>query len=131
RRDAALLRPLARRASGRRARPVRRQRHDGPRRAVPVAAGDPDRPEHRLPGPSAAAQPRRPGGLVMLRPGAYDVATMTTREKLYTVPETALELDLHPGTVRRQIANGRLEASKLGRDLVVTQSAIDRYRRDR
>lgn len=50
--------------------------------------------------------------------------------KEYTAAEAASELDLHPGTVRRQIANGRIRATKRGRDLWVTQTEIDRYRRD-
>lgn len=49
--------------------------------------------------------------------------------KEHTVAETANLLAIHPGTVRRQIANGRIRATKRGRDLFVAATEIDRYRR--
>ena len=44
-----------------------------------------------------------------------------------TLPQAAEEAGLSPGTLRVQIHNGRLEATKLGRDWVVTRAALRIY----
>jgi len=45
-----------------------------------------------------------------------------------TVAEAARILGLSPATVRRQIANGRIEASKPGRDWDIPDEEVRRYR---
>lgn len=48
--------------------------------------------------------------------------------ELLTLNEAADELRLAPNTLRLQIANGRLQAIKRGRQWFVTRSEIERYR---
>jgi len=45
-----------------------------------------------------------------------------------TVPQAAALLGLSPATVRRQIANGRLRARKIGRDWDIEEDEVRRYR---
>lgn len=45
-----------------------------------------------------------------------------------TIPEVAAALGVAPSTLRHQIANGRLRARKIGRDLHVTPREMERYR---
>jgi excisionase family DNA binding protein len=45
-----------------------------------------------------------------------------------TIDEAAATLGLSPQTLRNQIANGRLEAVKHGRDWWIEPQAIERYR---
>jgi len=45
-----------------------------------------------------------------------------------TLREAAAILRLTPDTLRQQIANGKLRASKRGRDWWVTDSEVQRYR---
>lgn len=47
-----------------------------------------------------------------------------------TTNEAAAALGLKPGTLRVQIANGRLRAKKVGRDWHVTPAELERYRRE-
>lgn len=47
---------------------------------------------------------------------------------LVTVGEAARRLGLSPATLRRQIANGRLGATKLGRDWDIPSDEVTRYR---
>ena len=47
-----------------------------------------------------------------------------------TTNEAATLLDLSPKTVRRQIENGAIAATKRGRDWWVTPAEVERYRRD-
>jgi excisionase family DNA binding protein len=48
-----------------------------------------------------------------------------------TVREAAEYLGLSPTTVRNQINNGALAATKVGRDWLIERHEADRYRRDR
>lgn len=48
--------------------------------------------------------------------------------KTLTVPEVAAELGIDAQTVRAQIRAGKLDAQKHGRDWLVEQRAVDRYR---
>ena len=45
-----------------------------------------------------------------------------------TVGEVSTELRLSPRTIRNQIANGRLQATKRGRDWDIPEEEVDRYR---
>jgi excisionase family DNA binding protein len=45
-----------------------------------------------------------------------------------TLPEAAAALGLHPDTLRHQIHNGALRATKVGRDWTVTPREVERYR---
>jgi excisionase family DNA binding protein len=45
-----------------------------------------------------------------------------------TLREAGELLGIRPGTLRQQIANGRLRARKVGRDWTVTPSEVERYR---
>jgi excisionase family DNA binding protein len=45
-----------------------------------------------------------------------------------TLIEAAALLDMQPGTLRQQIHNGRLRATKVGRDWQVSRREVDRYR---
>ncbi|HUW16904.1 MAG TPA: helix-turn-helix domain-containing protein [Actinomycetes bacterium] len=47
-----------------------------------------------------------------------------------TLTEAAADLGLDPSTLRHQIANGALHARKHGRDWWVTNSEVERYRRE-
>lgn len=44
-----------------------------------------------------------------------------------TLPQAAELLRLTPDTLRQQIHKGRLQATKLGRDWLVTRDELDRY----
>lgn len=44
-----------------------------------------------------------------------------------TLKEAAAILGILPATLRRQIANGRLQAQKRGRDWFVTAAEVERY----
>lgn len=45
-----------------------------------------------------------------------------------TLTEAAASLALTPATLRQQIANGKLRATKTGRDWQVTPREVERYR---
>jgi excisionase family DNA binding protein len=45
-----------------------------------------------------------------------------------TLVEAAQRLGVTPDTLRQQIANGKLKASKRGRDWWVTDGEVERYR---
>jgi excisionase family DNA binding protein len=49
-----------------------------------------------------------------------------------TIPEAARILDLAPSTLRRQIANGKLAARRMGKagPWFVTEAEVERYRAD-
>lgn len=47
-----------------------------------------------------------------------------------TTNDAAERLGLAPGTVRLQIAKGKLRARKVGRDWHVTPAELERYRRE-
>ena len=47
-----------------------------------------------------------------------------------TLKEAAALLGIDPGTLRNQIRNGRLKATKQGRDWQVTPREVERYRRE-
>jgi excisionase family DNA binding protein len=46
----------------------------------------------------------------------------------YTTTEAAASLGLAPTTVRTQIARGRLQARKVGRDWIIRASDLEHYR---
>jgi len=48
-----------------------------------------------------------------------------------TIPEAAAILGLSPSTLRAQIKNGRLAATKRGRDWNVTLAEVSRYAKER
>jgi excisionase family DNA binding protein len=48
-------------------------------------------------------------------------------EGLYTVREVALQLGVHPETIRRLIHGGRLDAVRVGRVLRVHKAAVDTF----
>jgi len=50
---------------------------------------------------------------------------------MLTLIQVAEALGLEPSTLRHQIRNGRLRATKVGRDWVVTPREVERYRRER
>lgn len=56
---------------------------------------------------------------------------MTQTTDLLTLAQAGQVADLHPDTLRAQIHNGRLHATKLGRDWFVTRAELDRYLADR
>lgn len=45
-----------------------------------------------------------------------------------TLTEAAVLLGVTPATLRQQVANGKLRASKRGRDWWVTKGEVERYR---
>ena len=47
-----------------------------------------------------------------------------------TLAEAAELLGLDPGSLRNQIANGKLRGKKIGRDWHVTPREVERYRRE-
>jgi len=47
-----------------------------------------------------------------------------------TLPEAAALLGVTAATLRQQIANGKMRATKRGRDWWVTKGEIERYRRE-
>lgn len=47
-----------------------------------------------------------------------------------TLPEAAALLGISPVTLRVQVRNGRLRATKVGRDWTVTPREVERYRRE-
>ena len=47
-----------------------------------------------------------------------------------TINEAAAALGVAAATLRQQIANGRLRATKRGRDWWVTDGEVERYRRE-
>lgn len=47
---------------------------------------------------------------------------------LITLVEAARRLDLSPVTVRAQVHNGRIAATKIGRDWLVDEAEVERYR---
>ena len=48
-----------------------------------------------------------------------------------TLKEAATLLGVTPDTLRQQVANGKLRASKRGRDWWVTKAEVERYRASR
>lgn len=47
-----------------------------------------------------------------------------------TLTKAAELLGVRPDTLRQQIANGKLRATKMGRDWFVTRREVERYRQD-
>ena len=52
---------------------------------------------------------------------------MTQATDLLTLAQAAELAGLHRDTLRAQVHNGRLHATKLGRDWFVTRAELDRY----
>jgi excisionase family DNA binding protein len=52
------------------------------------------------------------------------------KERLMTLPEAAITLNLSPTTLRIQAEKGVLRADKLGRDWVVYASEVQRYAKE-
>jgi excisionase family DNA binding protein len=50
------------------------------------------------------------------------------RGALVTLPEAAALLGIRADTLRRQVALGKLHATKKGRDWHVTRAEVERYR---
>lgn len=55
------------------------------------------------------------------------MAAMRRDPESLTLPQAAELLRLTPDTLRQQIHKGRLQATKLGRDWLVTRDELDRY----
>jgi excisionase family DNA binding protein len=55
------------------------------------------------------------------------VLSLSSPSDLLTLREAAAEANLSPSTLRVQIANGRLVATKRGRDWVVHRGALEEY----
>jgi excisionase family DNA binding protein len=49
---------------------------------------------------------------------------------MLSLPEAARKLGVAPATLRQQIKNGKMTATKLSRDWYVTPEEVERYRRD-
>lgn len=49
------------------------------------------------------------------------------KDEVYTIAETAKLLKVSEETVRRLIANGDLEARRVGRQYRITRETIDKY----
>lgn len=47
-----------------------------------------------------------------------------------TIPQAAERLGLSPQTLRTQVRLGKLKAYKIGRDYIVSDDEIERYRRE-
>jgi excisionase family DNA binding protein len=47
---------------------------------------------------------------------------------MHSLPEAAKLLGLAPATLRQQIRNGKMRATKLSRDWYITAEEIERYR---
>lgn len=54
---------------------------------------------------------------------------MTNGHPLITVPEVARRLGRNPQLVRRWMREGRLRGEKFGRDWLVTERELERFRR--
>lgn len=52
------------------------------------------------------------------------------REEVYTLVEAGERVNLSPNTLRAQIKNGVLPATKIGKTFVVRPKDLDRYMRD-
>ena len=50
--------------------------------------------------------------------------------EVLTLAQAAERLGVQPGTLRVQIAQGKLKAKKMGRDWLVTEREIERYARE-
>jgi excisionase family DNA binding protein len=50
---------------------------------------------------------------------------------MITLVEAAARLGLAPATLRHQVERGRLAATKLGRDWLVSDAEVERYRATR
>lgn len=49
---------------------------------------------------------------------------------MMSLPEAAKALDLAPSTLRHQIKNGKLAATKVARDWFIKAEEVERYRRE-
>lgn len=49
---------------------------------------------------------------------------------MHSLPQAARILGLSPSTLRHQVKNGKLRATKVARDWFVTDEEVERYRRD-
>ena len=51
-------------------------------------------------------------------------------ETLFTIEEVAQKLQVHPVTVRRLIAEKKMEIVRVGRQIRISESAFNRYLRE-
>lgn len=58
-------------------------------------------------------------------------AQSMTEERVYTVAEVAAWLGVHPKTVRRMIRESQLDAFSVGTEYRISQSALDKLKRNR
>jgi excisionase family DNA binding protein len=49
---------------------------------------------------------------------------------MHSLPQAAKLLDLAPATLRQQVRNGKLRATKVARDWFITDEEVQRYRRE-
>lgn len=56
---------------------------------------------------------------------------LNSAEPLFSVLEAARQLGVTAGRVRQLVLEGRIRAQRLGRDLIIPDSEIRRYQRER
>jgi excisionase family DNA binding protein len=49
---------------------------------------------------------------------------------MHSLPQAARLLGLAPSTLRHQVKNGKLRATKVARDWFITDDEVERYRRE-
>ena len=49
---------------------------------------------------------------------------------MHSLPQAARLLGLAPSTLRHQVKNGKLRATKVARDSFITDGEVERYRRE-
>ncbi len=59
------------------------------------------------------------------------IVPLSPKESVYSVSETAARLGVTPGRVRQLVLEGRIHATRFGRDLAIPESEIMRYQRER
>lgn len=55
----------------------------------------------------------------------------TERMDIYTTAQAAKILKLKPVTIRQYCADGRIDCSKFGRDWVITEESLEKFRKER
>jgi len=54
-----------------------------------------------------------------------------SKERLFSVKDAARELNVTPGRVRQLVLENRIKAIRLARDLIIPESEVRRYARER